>query len=979
MWKTLIVFILLLGTVSAYTAPSNSEVTLIFDLNYTAPSASQIEIRLWDANATPPEAGPTLLSCTFNNLGNLTKYEYYTNMTINCTDNVSVSVDSGLDNFLITNNIGYYLIDLLRLRLFNDGLANKTVSTTTGWNQRLSPDSYSCNDQWHSSFPCSNIYDNNTATYGKSIVAAWANASSDANYTVYNNVTYYMQVTNGYNGTLSNITLADNCNLTDKLQFRVESFINFTDFTNGARWFCVNNSQWNRVYFVSNGYPSAHNRVYDLILWQYVIDPLVFAVNNASSVVYNVTINITGNNQPYNTKLFYGANTISFHGILNGNQLTQNLINGKPEINISYSERGRQIVYMNISTASLDIQHRQNFTISFSGFSIDSQNFFDFTETFNDTNSSTNKINSTITGITAPLTVYDDMEYNVTTHEVWNESGICSETGCTQYITQDESDNYYFMETIYPNVNAISTLSSSVNVINRTLFFADVDMYSTARCGGWGDYTSCSSTNAKMALTDGTNSVVIKELPNVATRGYGIVSSSSFDGNITVKKSTNDNYAVYENDVYTKTISTTTLAQYDWRLIFVSQNSCQNYPCAWPSETPAQSTIKINSVKMSGLKLNRTVGNYTGNGSMTTKLLFTAPTNISTAVLSGVQEIKPSGTNIVYEVSNNGLAWKIILPYERIGFSSVGNLLYFRVNFSSTDMHYSPELVQYRLSILPSVANNLSVDIGYDGSKEYNLTGILNESNSPVNAIPSIQSILSYAQTYCLNLSTCNIPIAVTVASAGQVMLHNINFTTYLNPVFLSPVYFDSTTYPEINLLINNGAIKISDVRMDYRGDANLSFDMTLNTTTINYVIRVIYSNFNASLPINISWYDVFPKSRFDVNVTPYGQKNDTPIWLIRNQGQNNMDMYIRLNVSLPSTINATFTLNKTKTGGVRVNSTAQKLCSNIATGGNCSVWNYWDFMNHTGRFYLPVFYFSGICSDCVLTDKYWQTNLVVD
>ena len=46
---------------------------------------------------------------------------------------------------------------------------------------------------------------------------------------------------------------------------------------------------------------------------------------------------------------------------------------------------------------------------------------------------------------------------------------------------------------------------------------------------------------------------------------------------------------------------------------------------------------------------------------------------------------------------------------------------------------------------------------------------------------------------------------------------------------------------------------------------------------------------------------------------------------------------------------------------------------------GSCGMWNWVDLENCTSRYEIPWFYFSAICTDCVRTDNFDETNLIVE
>ena len=488
--------------------------------------------------------------------------------------------------------------------------------------------------------------------------------------------------------------------------------------------------------------------------------------------------------------------------------------------------------------------------------------------------------------------------------------------------------------------------------------------------GGGGD---CSEgAEGYIRITDGTNTVDITDV---------ITNEVLTKTNITVINNivNSDNWDVYTANAYLKTISTSTLSSSDWNFEFYAITSISG-SCA-PQSYHAVN-LKLYKLELGGIALNKSDFsiNYTENGTFESKIIHTAPHNISAATLQNVKESVPDGTNIIYQLSNNnGSSWEITLENERHTFTSIGHQLRVKINMTTGDVDLTPEVLQYQVIVASGSSANISIDIGDDGTDDCFYNGTLNASSgSPFNCSVNPSAMASFALNNCGPFDSCLVRNRLTVADIGGIVqIHNVNITTAINPLKLPLAYFDGTEKSGVEVGITEGKLRIDDLKFDYRGSHNLSLDVDIT----NYVLQVKHSDFNLSLPENISWYDVFPKSRTSQNVTPFGQSNDTPIWFINNLAYDeSFDIYVRSNSTINNSMNITFVNDTIKTGAYAIvlNTSAQKICSNVSLESNCSLWIWEDYGNYTVPFDEDIYFdFSAICSACVLTEGHWLTNFI--
>ncbi len=700
--------------------------------------------------------------------------------------------------------------------------------------------------------------------------------------------------------------------------------------------------------------------------------------------LYNASINITGldlSGYPIDSYLKIADNYSLLKGMLIGDILTNNitLCSATTETqacNLSFGSPGRQNFYFNISMLIVNKSPDYNITFSLSGFDIDTDNQLDFTEYFNDTNLSSSFINSTFTDLATPLYYYDNFQDNQSSSASWDLWDITRTDSRWSYNISgagfDVEDSYLevWCEQSKCGTTPLIIRSNSLNFRNHSMFNMLMSMSTSAGEGGAG---CAEDATAYLRITDGTNTV------NLVTLFASDSSDTLSLTNVTVVNNPVDsnNWDVYKAGAYSNTISTSTLSSSDWNLEWWADTSISG-SCAPPSVHSAQ--LKLYKVELGGMALNKSDFsiNYTENGTFESKILHTAPHNISAATIQNVKSSIPDGTNIIYQLSNdNGSSWEITLTDERHAFTSIGHQLRVKINMTTGDVDLTPKVLQYQVIIAPGSSANISIDIGDDGTDECTYSGILNSSFSPFNCSINPSSMGAYALSNCGASDSCLIKNKLTVAdSGGIIQIHNVNITTAMNPLKLPLAYFDGTEKSGVEVGIYEGKLQIDDLKFDYRGSHNLSLDVD----GTNYVLQVKYSDFNVSLPENISWYDVFPSGRQAQNVTPFGQSNDTPIWFVENLAYDEpFDVYARMNATKETKINITFSNESIKNGAVSfvLNTSAQKICSNVSIAGNCSIWNWIDLGNYTSAFYLPYYDFSTICSACVLTSGHWLTNFI--
>jgi len=257
------------------------------------------------------------------------------------------------------------------------------------------------------------------------------------------------------------------------------------------------------------------------------------------------------------------------------------------------------------------------------------------------------------------------------------------------------------------------------------------------------------------------------------------------------------------------------------------------------------------------------------------------------------------------------------------------------------------------------------LDLGNDGNNEYTFTGRLNSTTSPafVNLTPTANMLNT---------------IKISSATAGLIMLDQFKVNSSINPVSLNKTLFENCYNCSINFTFSGNNLNVLDLKFDFLGSWNFTAIARYGTLKINQTIQVFYSNFNASLPKNVNWYDVFPSSNSAKNVTPYKQTKLTPIWNVTNQAYDEkIDIYVKTNETMNVCLNVTY-MNSSNQSNLadtkfKLNTTYQKILTNISVNltayPNKGLWNWWDLANCTSAFEIPYVYFSAICSECHFTN----------
>ena len=360
------------------------------------------------------------------------------------------------------------------------------------------------------------------------------------------------------------------------------------------------------------------------------------------------------------------------------------------------------------------------------------------------------------------------------------------------------------------------------------------------------------------------------------------------------------------------------------------------------------SRFAIGHIKWSGIALNRsrTNGTFVSIGNYTSLIINRTTTNVSRATLIAY-DYQPSGTNITYYLSNvcnNTLGINFTEVQKGVvhNFQSIGNSICYRAELKSDSNITSPIINKVSVLVVPSSTRNIKADFGGDGDidwETFNLTKpqLVNGSMSDFN---------TYRINNCLNTPTCQYPLILGVNGSGILSVDLLNSTQSIvndlanicgELVLPNITSLDKITYWNWTVIFTNGIINLFDFDIEFKGSKNITLfthtkvNSSRDLGTQNTSLQIYYSKFNATIPVS-SAYNVFPSNKDSKNVTPFGQTENTPIWNISNKAYDlPFDVYSRLNSTLNSCLNVTYSNSSRKHEGSKLNTSYKYIITNIS------------------------------------------------
>lgn len=403
-------------------------------------------------------------------------------------------------------------------------------------------------------------------------------------------------------------------------------------------------------------------------------------------------------------------------------------------------------------------------------------------------------------------------------------------------------------------------------------------------------------------------------------------------------------------------------------------------------------TLDIYQINMSGVQLRlNTTGGYNQTRGQYTSGSFRILTADLNSIILNVSDHTPDGTSIEYFVSaNNGTNYERVTPGQLYIFTNPGNVTRWRAILNTTtNTNQTPSVHRISITAIGNFSENINVDYGADGITDFNYTGFIMNTTQINISGPSGQRIIQYAYSNCNRTTgdlTCIVPVRITSARAGRIRVNNFNLTSRINPVIL-PAHSLNKTNNLTNMSINwtNGHLNLSNLTIEYWGWMNvpLLFHSVFGISNFTERAYLRYSYVNFSMPQGVDGlYFPFPSNN-SKNITPFGQKNATPIFNFTHDNRHDGNITIFgpwMNESLASCITIEVSNETLHTTAKRVLfniSTTRPvvLCANITNGTQCKGWLRANLSNcnaSAATIFGDRFRINPICGHCVPKNQGW-------
>jgi hypothetical protein len=682
---------------------------------------------------------------------------------------------------------------------------------------------------------------------------------------------------------------------------------------------------------------------------------------DTNAILVKSNLNITSSGTTENLNITY---TGGGKKELRGDLLTEYLLQTdfihsgsyKRVVNLTYTTGGSNYIYVNLS------KNVKNLTFEIRGFDLDIDNKFKYTEHFNGTDGSYGFNGSLSSETNSPLWVFDEFAYNNTN---WSISDAGSDIQGIVSLNYSYEDNYLHLHltvrddctpTTYTWFNDYSNEIADLRNTSRVEILLNQRAFAQTISG----ISALSRT--EIYASDGSSNVILKnwEEDEGTIEGFR---------NITLIKKSGD-YSVWEVLMNGTTQGQKDISSLDFekqiKLRFKAYVMAGGACVGVPSQNNAEATIDLYEIKWggSGLKRNTTNGTYYSIGNMAFCLAATEK-NISRMTLTTTDYI-PAGTSIHYYLSNTGNSSnpefeEVLSGFPHV-FNTIGNKPCVRAKLNSTINTTTPIIKKMTVEVLPSTIENISIDLGDDGTTDWSWMDRLNSTTSP--------KLVNFSR-FPVGYTT----IKISSTTAGTVEISNFRLNTSINPVELNYTILDTCSNCEINFSFGGDSITVSGLEFDFYGSWNYTTTAWSPDVEVQdaKTIQIYYSDFNVSLPKDVFWYDVFAPSKNATNISPYKQTDKTPIWNVSNLAYDEpIDIYVKTNETI-SCLNVTYSnesnISSPTSTTFILNQSYQKILSNISISSSKGIWNYWNLYDCPNIFEIPYVFFSAICTDCYFDD----------
>ncbi len=684
--------------------------------------------------------------------------------------------------------------------------------------------------------------------------------------------------------------------------------------------------------------------------------PLNITSNNKTMIV-NVSLEIISADESSDVNISYYGETITFVGTLKTIYLDNNKFiesnEVKDAVNLTYISGGSNFIFGNLTRVTNPI----NLSFRLTGFDLDIDNEFTYTEHFNGTDEAIG-FNETLTyQVDAPLGIWDDFLLN-TSIERWVFESV--DNCVLEHITNNGGElRVTCADTLGDDTSATIILDDDNDII--------MDMRDTSLINGMFKFDqNAQQTNQQIIIyaTDGTSSELLFQQASEMHRGTV---------NVTFKKDKSD-YTLW--DVSTNASSGGGGGSRDISSLDFNQKIRLKFRAV-------DMKFDILNLEWGGVMLNRSTNNgtYKSEGNYTSRILNKSKTNLQKATLTWTSS-EPDGTQVLGYVSNimdeENPTFEQVTNGITHTFSTVGNYSGVRFSLNSIINITSPIVRKYTFDVTKSSITNVTVDLGNDGINEFESIGNLNATSGSlfVNLTPTPSQLNT---------------IKISSETSGIIMVDEFKVNSSINPILLRNASFEDCSICIINFSFSGSNLIVSNLKFDFLGSWNYTAVARSASLKTSKIIQIFYSFFNVSIGSAYDFYDVFPASRNSTNVTPYRQTTNLPVWNLTNLGYDEVnDIYVKTNETLNVCINVSYNNHSNRTDPANfnffLNTTYQKILTNITAttittpNTHKGIWNWWDLYGCTNRFELPWVHFSSICSDCVFNQEFLpELNLIVE
>ncbi len=629
--------------------------------------------------------------------------------------------------------------------------------------------------------------------------------------------------------------------------------------------------------------------------------------------------------------------------------------------NITFQTGGSITILINVTSESNIL----NFSLEVSGNDLDVDNEVSLIEHFNGTDG-TFGFNDTLTyHADAPLGVFDEFAAD---NSKWSltKSGSC------------EPSFDYQSSSLLISLNASGAFSCTADIDYNDLV---ADMRNTSLITLiFRDAVTCSdSGDGKITIyaTDGTSKVEL----DVESRGVCPPEEDEVR-NLTLIKQSDD----YKTWIVTGNVSET--GNKDLSSLDFDKQIKLSFHLTASGGNPGigKAILELLELNWGGVWLNRSKNNgtYKSGGNITSNVINVTKTNISRAIITSVAEYKPTGTDIIYYLSNTCNYTKPIFESVTPGvihtFDTVGNELCWRANLNSSVNISSPVVRKLTIEIIKGSLENVSADLGSNGIIDWIFPDILNSTTSPRVVNGSLSGFVNYRAENCLNSLVCEYPITFSSLTGGTLGITKANTTVSISDINFNISKVQNKSIINISFSFKKGLLELLGINLNFRGQKNFTINATHsdNITFLknkeSQIVWFRFSKFNWSLPYTFT-RTIVPygiRTVNSTNVTPFGQTETIPIINLTNQAQNEFNIGLKMNQTFDCLeVKVLNSSNTSKIGiyGINLTTSTQNFGGNLTMIKGMGLWLFYDLYDcdpSAMRFLQPRLEYESCCEQCV-------------